>query len=277
MSSSNYKFWLQELEAFHRIECLLEVARNRENSKRKRRAALEEAREIKMTFFGENGFDSCGSAKNVEDRVNDTTDFGNSSVSSVSVVSSDPEHTKELLGERFHLKTITGWHDYQCLLAERKEEKGRRLKLQKREAKRASIAIERRRRVQEERRWAEEQRHQAPQQESRILDEALRNPFLHENLCILFGKIRFFWNPETLCWEHNDLKHYQLFIGDASPNEAKIVAEIGHIAWSYILKKYFGSARDEIFLFLDQKAAEQSSSKFTRSLFDSDADDEGDD
>ena len=284
--SSEYKFWLQELEAIHNIEYLLEMVRNREISKRRRRAALEEARELRMTYFGENSFDSCGSERDVEDRVNDSTDSGNSSVSSVSAVSSDSEGTKEFLGERFHLNTPIGWHDFQCLLRERKEEKRARRKAEKREAKRASIAIERRRRDQEERRWAEEQRHQARQQESRILDEALRNPLLPENFCILFGKLGFFWNPETLRWEYNPetlrwehkhLKHYQLFIGDASPNEAKILEEIGPNAWSNILKRYFATAHDELFLFLYQKAAEESSSKFTRSLFDSDADDEGDD
>jgi hypothetical protein len=276
-SRNDYSIWLLELDAAHRIKHLLEMAKNCEISRRGRRAALEEARELNMTYFGENRWDSCGSQGNVEDLVNKTTDSDNSSVSSVSAVSSEPEYQKELLGERFHLDTPSGWHDYLCFLRERKEEKGMRLKLQKREAKRASIAIERRRRDQEERRWADEQRHQARQLESRILDDALRNPILPENLCTLFGKLGFSWNPETSCWEHNDLKRYQLFIGDTSPNEAKIVAEIGPIAWSYILKKYFGSARDEIFLFLDQKSAEESSSIFTRSLFDSDADDEGDD
>jgi len=276
-SRNGYRFWLRELEAIHDIEYLLEMAKNRKISRRKRKAALERARELNMTFFGENRFDSCGSAGNVEDRVDESTEFGNSSVSSVSAVSSEPEYQKELLGERFHLDNPIGWHDYLCFLRERKEEKGRRLKLQKREAKRASIAIERRRRDQEERRWPDEQRHQARQQESRFLDEALKNPFHPQNFCILFGKLGFSWTPETSCWEHNDLKHYQLFIGDTSPNEAKIVAEIGPIAWSYILKKYFGSARDELFLFQDQKSAEESSSIFTRSLFDSDADDEGDD
>lgn len=284
--SSEYKFWLQELKAIHNIEYLLKMVRNRKISKRKRRAALERARELRMTYFGENSFDSCGSDRDVEDRVNDSTEFGNSSVSSVSAVSSESEGTKQLLGERFYLNTPSGWHDFQCLLRERKEEKRASRKAEKREAKRASIAIERRRRDQEERRWAEEQRHQARQQESRILDEALRNPLLPENFCILFGKLGFFWNPETLRWEYNPetlrwehkhLKHYQLFIGDASPNEAKILEEIGPNAWSNILKRYFATAHDELFLFLYQKAAEESSSKFTRSLFDSDADDEGDD
>jgi len=120
--SSAYNYWLQELEAIHNIGDLLEKARNRENSRRTRRAALQEARELKMTFFGENGFDSCGSDRNVESDVNKTTDFGNSSVSSVSV-SSDSEATKEVLDERFYLKTITGWHDYQCLLEKERKRK----------------------------------------------------------------------------------------------------------------------------------------------------------
>lgn len=273
--SLEYSFWLQSRCAIRDIEHLLEEAKNRKISRRKRRAALERAYELNMTFFGENRFDSCGSTGNVEDRVNDSTDFGNSSVSSVSSVSSESEGTKELLGERFYLNHPIGWSDYQRLLQERKEEKGQRLKLEKRQAKRALIA-EQRRRVQEERRWADEQRHQARQQEFRILDEALKNPLLPENFCILFGKLGFFWNPETSCWKHNERLDYQILIGDPSPTEAKILEEIGPIAWSYILKKYFGSARDEIFLFQDQKAAEQSSSIFTRSLFDSDADDEGD-
>jgi len=277
MSSADYEFWLRELEATHRIEALLEIATNRRLSRRRRNAALEEVRTLRMTFFGENGFDSCGSERDVEDLANRTTDFGNSSVSPVSAVSSDSETTKELLGERFYLKTPTGWHDFQCLLAERKKEKGIRLKLEKREAKRASIAIERRRRDQDERRWADEQRQQAQQQESRILDEALKNPCLHDNLCILFGKLGFSWTPETSCWMHKTQKDYPLFIGDPSPSEARIVAEIGPNAWSNIQQRYFATAQKELFLFQDHKAAEQSSSKFTRSLFDSDADDEGDD
>ena len=277
MSSLDYKFWLQSLDADHNIEALLEIARNRKLSRRRRNAALEEIRRLRMTFFGDDGFDSCGSERDVEDLANQTTDFGNSSVSSVSAVSSDSEDTKELLGERFYLKTPTGWHDYLCLLDERKEEKRRQRKQRKREAKRASIAIERRRRVQEERRWADEQRQQAQQQESRILDEALKNPCLPENLCILFGKLGFSWTPETSCWMHKTQKDYPLFIGDPSPSEARIVAEIGPNAWSNIQQRYFATAQKELFLFQDQKAAEQSSSVFTRSLFESDADDEGDD
>jgi len=277
MSSRNgYSICLEELDAAHRIEHLLEMAKNHKISRRKRRAALEEARELNMTYFGENRWDSCGSHRSAGDHVDDTTDFGNSSVSSVSAVSSESEDTKKLLGERFHLYNPIGWHDYLCFLRERKEEKRRRLKLQKREAKRASIAIERRRRDQEERRWPDEQRHQARKQESRFLDEALKNPFHPQNLCTLLGKLDFSWNPEISCWEHKHQKNYQLFFGDDSPNEAKIVAEIGPIAWSNILQRYFGIARDELFLFLDLKSAEESSSIFTRSLFDSDADDEGD-
>ena len=190
-SRNDYSDWFLDLEAIHNMGHLLEIAKNPEISRRKRRAALERARGLNMTFFGENGWDSCGSQGNVEDLVNKTTDSDNSSVSSVSAVSSDSDDTKELLGERFYLNTPSGWHDYLCLLDERKEEKAQLLKLQKREAKRASIAakrasiaIERRRRDQEERRWVEEQRHQARQQESRILDEALKDPFLPENLCI---------------------------------------------------------------------------------------------
>ena len=163
MSLSNYKIWLQELGAIHDIEDLLEKSKDRKISRRKRKAALERARELSMCFFGENTFDSCGSDRYVESDVNVTTDSDNSSVSSVSEVSSDSEDTKELLGERFYLNTPSGWHDYLCLLDERKEEKKSRRKLQKREDKRALIAVERRR-------WAEEQRHQALQQEFRILD-----------------------------------------------------------------------------------------------------------
>lgn len=170
MSLSKYKIWLQELGAIHDIAELLEKARNPKLSSRKRKAALERARELSMCFLGENTFDSCGSDRHVESDVNVTTDSGNSSVSSVSEVSSESEYNKELLGERFYLNTPSGWHDYLCLLDEIKEEKKSRRKLEKREAKRASIAIERRRHDQEERRWAEEQRHQALQQEFRILD-----------------------------------------------------------------------------------------------------------
>jgi hypothetical protein len=266
----------EERKVNSEIEHLLEIAKNKKFSKRRRRSAYNEALELCKSFHGA-GFGS--SDESAEEHINSTTDSDNSSVSSVSQVSSETEDMKEILKEFFDVETSSGYHDeYLCELEERKAEKRRTLKLQKREAKRALIAIERRRRDEiEQRRRDEIERQQVMQQKSKILDDAVKSPFEPDNIMILFAELRFFWNPVTGSFTRDGSK-YQLFKDDPLPSKAKILEEIGPVAWDNILKKAFSKAYYELYFFRNQKEAEESSSIFTGSLFDdSEADDERDD
>jgi len=263
----------REREADNEIERLLEIAKNKKHSKRRRRAAYNEALDLCKSLHGI-GFDSCDDS--AKDCLSDDTDPGNSSVSSVSTVSSDSEGSKVFWRETFDPETDSDWHHYEIFLEERKSEKRVMKKNQKRAAKHASqlkaagAEASAAKAIVEKRRQAEEQK-------SRILDAAVKNPLAPENLRTLFEELRFFWKPETSCWINDRSKH-QLFKDDPFPSEAKILEEIGPVAWASILKKSFFEAYYELESFRNQKEAEDRSSRFIGSLFDfnSDADDEGD-
>jgi hypothetical protein len=261
----------RERDADREIERLLEIAKNKKLSKRRRRTAYNEALELCKSFHS-TGFDSCNDS--AKDCLSCDTDPGNSSVSSVSPVSSDSEGTTNFWRERFMLETDDDWRHYQTFLQEREDEKIAHKTDLKKAAKRAS---------QLKAAGAEaaaakaivEQRRQAEEQKSRILDIMLQNPVA--NFPFLLALVGFLWNAEGSNYSKSHSTH-RLFKGDRYPSQEKIVEEIGPLAWQSIHQKLFSAAYYELEFFRNQKEAEDRSSRFIGSLFDfnSDADDEGD-
>jgi len=240
-----------EREVNFDIEHWLEIAKNKNLSRRKRRAAYAKALDLCERWYG-TGFDSCDDG--AKDCLSDETDPGNSSVSPVSEVSSDSEGTKIDLRERIVLETDEDWQQYVIFLEEREREK---IKVKTDRKKAAKLASQRKAAGAEDAAAAAAaKRRQDQEQKSRILNEAVKNPLVPADL-------GFSWNPVTLCWTSNGSNH-ELFKGDPFPSEAKILEEIG-------------TACHEVESFLKQIEAEASSAGFLKSLSDSDADDEGDD
>jgi len=267
-----FKNAMREREADDEIKRLLKIAKNKKLSRRRRRAAYNEALELCESFFG-TGFDS--SDDSAKDGLGNTTDPGNSSVSPVSEVSSESEGTINDLRERFFLETDADWRHYERFLEEMKSKK---IEEKTKRKKAAKLALQLEAAGAEDAAAAEEikdKRRNYHEQKSRILNAAVKNPFVPENLTILFADLGFVWNPLTLCWTSNSSNH-ELFKDDPFPSETKILEEIGQVAWTSILKQTC-TACHEVEFFLNQIEAEASSEGFLKSFFDSDADDEGDD
>ena len=118
-----------EVSVNDEIQRLLELSKKKQLSKKKRKAAYEEALSLCESFHGM-GFDSCDSAG---DCLSDSTDSGNTSVSSVSTVSSVNSWTKEDWKDLNEPETDNDWDTYRDrylrFIEEKKSEK-RDIKLQ---------------------------------------------------------------------------------------------------------------------------------------------------
>jgi len=197
------------------------------------------------------------------------TEPGNSSVSDVSehspsasqmrwlwdfnMLSDDPDaHTKIV-------RIVRDW---------KRENITRRIQ-EKKETKRASQAQAAAEKAAREKAEA----HAASERKRRIIDEAVKNPL--QNLPLLLRLMNFYWDRERKFWfntEHN----ISLFQNNPSPSpsEDEVLQEIGQNAWDCILEKRFFIAPSVLKKFKEKIEAEDRSSRFSSSLFDSDADDE---
>ena len=266
-----------------RIEWLLQQARSKEYTRKRRNQFREEAKALTLGHFcqslGSSDSSTCA-------YLQCTTDSNNSSVSSATTPYSESDGTKEMLWKvrSFALTHASSKHydnqmEFSRILYERKQQKKKDNYARKKEQRREEIRSKRdaaaEAKVSSAKKAAEkaEATAEALRQRSQILDIMLQNPVA--NFPFLLGLVGFLWNAEGSHYRKSNSIH-QLFKDDRYPSQEKILEEIGPEAWKSIQRKLFSAADTDLEIFRKQKESEASSSMFASSLFDSYvADDEG--
>jgi hypothetical protein len=256
--------WQQDIEYSERMAQLQAIVENRKLSRRRRREAWQRQSDLHRFIYGA---DLDTDDDRAREDLDAETDPGNSSVSEATDCSLSGEE-KELLWEWNMMNSDPNAHDkFPKIVRDRQREKRDARTQQKKEMKRASLA----KAAAEKAARDKAEALAAFQEESRMIAEAVKKTLQH--LDLLLGKMNFFWNPDCKFWE-NVRDRKSLFQNKPSPSEAEILKEIGQTAWNCILQARFSQASFELKMFQKDKEAEDRSSRFSSSLFDSDADDE---
>jgi len=266
-----------------RIEWLLEQARSKKYTRRRRRLFRKEAEALTLGHFcqslGSSDSSTCA-------YLQYTTDSDNSSVSSATTPCSESDETKERLWEvkdfaftHASSKNFDNQIEFSRILYERKQQKKKENYARKKQERREEIRSKRdaaaEAKVSSAKKAAEKAAAtaEASRQRNQILDIMLQDPVA--NFPFLLGLVGFLWNAEGSHYRKSNSIH-QLFKDDRYPSQEKILEEIGPEAWKSIQRKLFSAADTDLDLFRKQKESEASSSMFASSLFDSYvADDEG--